>query len=528
MSSKPILDLVAHSFDASICASFAELFKYQFILSKTPVVSADSWPVRPVGPWILSHCPLLRTTIVLDKHGNDVGAFIGIGIDGEGNAVSGALSIDASQGSSKFWSVVERQIATIAGRYALVVVSGNATRMYFDNALDQSVVFNPSENLVASSVTLAARGPLQDNPHFDCDAILTSDRYFAFEHTRDQRVMRARPNHFLDLDSFRLTRHWPSQDTAFDASRTERAEVIEEIETRLKVIVKGLIRNFDCCLPLSGGKDSRLLLSFAKDDLVDLSRIFTHATNHNTLVDAYIASKLCQRLDVAHQVINTRGDDHADQATDALTSQRFIKTAYRTGFQSGTRDPRAGLADALSPKHEVLLRGNLLGLIGAQQYVRPMLNQPFSIHFALSRLRITPEVTNETILKWGPRYFDWMRTLPLNAHDRIYDMAFTELVQPHALGALLSGSVNSFYVNPFNDRSLLHNAMRLRPRFRHTERVYQVLQDLAAPEFRDIPFTTNLKRGVMRELGKSPDWDVLKDYPLEKLLYVRRPKASVN
>ncbi|MFY0596799.1 MAG: hypothetical protein JXQ85_10250 [Cognatishimia sp.] len=517
MSSPQITNLVAHSFDASIADSFAELFKYQFTLSKTPIATADSWRAQPVGPWILQHCPLLRVTPIVDAKRETVGHFIGIGIDDSGDAIIDALKIGAHEGAPDFWSKFEQKVETIAGRYALVVVSGDDQRMYFDNALDQSVVFNPSEDLIASSVTLAATGELADNPLFDHNAVLSGDLYFAFEHTRDARVFRTRPNHYLDLKTFTQTRHWPNENTPFDTPRNERADVIEQIEARLKTILNGLIRNFDCCLPVSGGKDSRLLLSLAKDSLGDLTRVFTHATNHNTLVDAYIGSQLCNRLGLEHSVINTRGNDYEDLTTDTLTSQRFIRFAYRTGFEAGTRDPRAGLADALSPKHEVLLRGNLLGLIGAQQYARPLLDAPFNIHFALSRLRLAPQVTNETIMQWGPSYFEWMSTLPKAAHNRIYDMAFTELVQPHALGALLNGSTNSFYVNPFNDRSLLHNAMRLRPKFRHTNRVYEIIQERTAPELGDIPFTTTLKRGVMRELGKAPDWNTLRDFPLDKL-----------
>lgn len=503
--------LTAQALWPNVTSSFDELFKFQFVLSKSRPETSDNWSHSQLGKWHLQTCPHLQKAPVHDADGGLVGWFLGVGIDELGEAVRDEFLLPERIGSAEFWVAVESRLAQFAGRFAVVIFDHADERFYFDGALDQSVVFNASEGLVASSVCLAAYGELQQNPIFDGTAILTSQMYYGFDHTSDIRVRRARPNHYLDLKHFTLHRHWPTADTTFDVHRSEREALIEKVHMRLKQTTIGLVRNFKCCLPISGGHDSRYLLSLVKDEPAGSFEPFTHATNHNSLVDTYVGSKVCEALGLPHTVIDTKGTDHEHMLNRADNGQRFWQFAYRTGLESGTRDPRAGLADVLSPKCDVLIRGNLLGLLAGQQYAKNVLGKPFDLTYALRRLRIAPDIQNAEILKWGPDYMDWVRTLPQSAEDRIYDLAFLELVQPHALGALLSGSVNSFYVNPFNDRFLLHSAMRFRPRQRRFGRIYKELQDRAAPELAAIPYTAKVRRRVVEKLGVSPPYSKLKE-----------------
>ncbi|MFY0617715.1 hypothetical protein [Shimia sp.] len=490
---------------------FADTFRFQFTLSKTPLETCASWLPYKVGGWILQACPDLPVTSVLDATGELVGWLLGIGITRDGHPVKQALLLPSEQGADNFFETAQTVIHGIAGRFTIVLCTARGARMYFDAALDQSVVYNPQSELIASSNTLAAYGEAQSNTFFDRDAILNGHQYYGFEHTSDPRVVRAFPNHFLDLKHFKLTRIWPLSDTAFDVMRPRRTGLIHRMERRLTQIMHGLLMNFDCCLPISGGHDSRLLLTYGKGQLDKLNCAFSHATNHNTLVDSLIASNVCKAFGIPHHVINVFDDTHKEALTRWNNTQRFNDAAIRTGFEAGTRDPRAGLANVLAPKHDVLIRGNLIGILSAQQYGRHLLDKPFDLNFALSRLRIQNKWSQKDLDRWGTRYLEWMKTLPENAHSRIYDIAFLELVQPHALGALLNASTNAYHVNPFNDRLLLHSSMRLRPRYRLSRKAMETMQRDGAPELGVIPFTSDTKHVVMKALGKSPPWEDLKN-----------------
>lgn len=505
----PAKFLTAHSFDESIADSFEELYKFQFVLSKSFIRTTEAWNAVQISGWVLQMCPYLKHTKITDIVGSLVGYFIGVGIDGEGDPVRNNLVIPRRVDANGFWRSVEETLATIAGRYSAIFITPRSERMYFDGALDQSVVFNEKEQIIASNPFLAATGPSQENTKFDRQAILNTGLYYAFEHTSDLRVKRAMPNHYLNLQTYFLRRHWPNEEVQFALPRQDYGELIELIQARLKQIITGFIRNYDCCLPVSGGRDSRLLLALAKDEVDHLPHVFTHATNHMSLLDSYLGKKVSSKLGVPHSIINVRDASAKPYLTKALNRKRFQQFAYRTGFQSGTRDAHAGLADAFSPKCDVLLRGNLMGMMAGQQYSRTSLKEPFNIATALKRLRVADEVTNEPIMKWGPRYFSWMQTLPLATHDRIYDLAFLELIQPHALGALFNGSTNSYYVNPFNDRFLLHATMCLPPRYRAVGKVFQKLLADAAPELADVPFTPQIKRRVVDEIGVLPSFEAL-------------------
>ncbi len=507
--------LVAQSFDATLSDSFAELYKYQFVLAKSAPITCESWCRSQLGPWALQSCPHLQCVEILDATRTQVGWFLGIGIDADGKAIQNHFGLSAALNDADFWDAVERQLAEIAGRFAAIFVTPKGERIYFDGALDQSVVFNPQEDLVASNPALAATGERQPNPLFDGKTILRSNQYYAFDHTSDRRVKRARPNHYLDLQSYALVRHWPTAKTDLDVKRSDRDALILQIQHRLQQIVTGLVTHYTCTIPISGGRDSRLLLGMAKHHAADLGPLFTHATNHNSLVDSFIGAKICECLNLEHRVIETKSQNCDPLLTPKANRERFDRFAFRTGFESGTRDARAGLADILSPKADLLLRGNLLGMLGGQQYQRKMLKTPFSLTYALTRLRLDSDMTNETIMRWGPSYMDWMRSLPAQSGNRIYDLAFLELVQPHALGALLSGSTNSYYVNPFNDRFLLHAAMRLRPSYRISGKVFETLLANVAPELTHLPFTPQIKRRVLEEFGVAPPYTKLKNMELK-------------
>ena len=505
--------LNAHSAAQNSELSFEALFKYQFVLSETPVQTSPDWQSHELANWHLSHCPKLKTTPVLDSEGRIVGALLGIAVDQDGKKIDEKLVIPASLTSPAFWTSFEATHFGIAGRYAIVMATHDQQRIYFDMALDQAVVFNPKQRLIASSVTLATTGELQDHPLYDHHAVLHSMRYYAFEHTRDRRVLRARPNHYLDMKSMMLVRHWPSEEDAFDVRRDSRQDLLESIHQRFNSVVKGFVDGFDCCLPLSGGRDSRLLFAHAISGQSSLAAVYSHSTNHNTLVDAAIARKICDAFGQEHHNVNFFEHAESDLNKKVQIRRRFWNAAIRNGYESGTRDPRTGLVTHLSPRHEVLLRGTLMEIISAQQYTGPILEQEFDLDHALARLRIPEQTLEENKEAFAELYLDWADTLPDAALPRIYDMAFLELVQPHAMGALMNQWTECYYVNPFNDRKLMHATIRLRPKFRFKRGAMSWLQNRINPEMAGFPYTPQIKVSVMKNLGKSPDYQKILDTP---------------
>ena len=479
---------------------FPSLFRRQFCLSEDPTIRPDGWSAHSLGRRTLYHCPDLCVVPVLDRAGRPLGQFLGIGVTRSGRAVTGALRLDCDSGAADFGDRAEAEVAGIAGRYAVIFSVPGFERMYFDPVLDLSVVFDRESRTVASSLLLALNRPLREDRYFNHRLVLRKDWNYGLQHTRDAVVRRALPNHYLDLDSFVLRRHWPKGDEDLCVEDTSQLEEgIEETVTRLGVIFDALVRAHDCAVPVSGGNDSRNLLACGRGSLDRVSAFYSHRFNRMSAFDCLAGEMLMSELAQPHQVVNVHDPQHKALLSRGARRRAGWDFAFRTGYQSfGCGEHIA--AAALAPSAAVVLRGNVMDILRANQYSPQTLEEPFDLRYGLSKLRMRPEVDDLHLAAWGPRYMNWFDTLPANAQARAYDFAFCEQLLPNTMGGTLYGYDQSFYMNPFSDRRLIELAIRTPPRMRFRGWMNaRILRSAAAPLAR-IPRTNEIKKSPQMHL----------------------------
>lgn len=471
---------------------FSRCFRYQFLLSRHGGDIPDGWQASQIGQWTLRHCGDLPVCPVTDATGQQIGLFLGIGVTASGDLVKDGLTLGSVVGSATFWTDLETEIAGIAGRYALILAVDGQERMYFDPVLDLSVVYDKRARVVASSMLLALTRRQIENVNFNDEMIKARGYNVGMQNTRDAHIRRAIPNHFLGLRDFVLHRHWPRGDEDFTDAPGRSSDVAERIFTRLGQVFGAIVREFDCVVPITGGHDSRNLLAAGQDHLEHVTTFFTHKTNMISGLDCEIGRKIMARLGFPHQVLDVTSPDISDRYSPHQRRRLRADFFGRVGFEAM---PNLNVAMALdsAPKGQVLLRGNVMDMLAANQYTKNHKPGLFNLAHALHKLHLVPGASVDPVVKWGESYLSWVDSLPSNAMDRIYDFAFIEQLLPNTLGARFYGNIKHFYMNPFSDRRMIADALCISPEFRRQGGLNQALLSLAPPDLAQIPFLATFK-----------------------------------
>lgn len=129
--------------------------------------------------------------------------FLGIAVDQDGQVITSKRLGEIIR-QERSYEKVANYLTMSAGRYAFVIANNRRKRVYVDPSGVFSVVYNRSEQTIASIATLAVSAPVQpsaDYPIWKSAAYPRSGR-FAFGYTLDRRAKHLLPNTFLDLESW--------------------------------------------------------------------------------------------------------------------------------------------------------------------------------------------------------------------------------------------------------------------------------------------------------------------------------------
>ncbi len=457
---------------------FCDVFAHQYVLSHTdhPEISGWGGPF-PIGDWQLSHCRKLDCCNIIDGHGHCVGWLLGVAVDGEGTVVSQrGILLDATPSDGQFWSVVERTISNLAGKYIAFLLTDKERRVYFDPVLDMAAVYNHEAKMVASSPLLTLRREVKVNPRIDYRVVVKEGGNYGLQNTCDAGVLRAVSNHYLDLQDFSLHRHWPDETTSFEDDFDTPEDAAQQIIARLGQITDAMIRNYGCAFPISGGNDSRTLVYAARDSLSHLNHAYAHRINWITKFDCFLGKKLAEELGLELQIVDAVSDIGSGNVSKFQTRQLSRSFQFATGFMKPPK-PAELLAYQRVPESELVLRGNIMDMSRANQWPRESL--AFDLSHAIDKLAIGGCAPEDRTALWRDDYIEWMETLPENAKARTYEFAFIEQLLPNTLGSRLMGLGRANYVNPFNDRGLITACMKVSPQLRKKGTFNHMLRDAA-------------------------------------------------
>lgn len=293
------------------------------------------------------------------------------------------------------------------------------------------------------------------------------------------------PNHFLNVKWQRATRFFPK------AKLEQRTmdDVIKETITLTQNVVDNYMADADLIIPLTAGKDSRLILSFFKNyqDRIQLYT-FDHQPGENEPDDIKIPRQLTNKMGLSYHVFPR-------EQMDEKTYKTFVSQL------SGTQNRRI-LENALTlSKAELKTKRFVTGDI--IPIVKSNFGKKLPEKLATTNYLVTKTHNYSTENKKMIR--QWLKEVKSHAHDNnvsIYDLFFWEM----RLGRWLPNNMSNYDtmsdpVLIFNNRRLIESWISI-PREKRVDTDFheQIISRLW-PELLDIPLTSGT--GLVNELTKN-------------------------
>ena len=458
-------------------SDFATLFRQQFVLSRQSNLSYPGFHTQHLQGWTLYFGEALQTVRVLDATGTHVGFLMGLALL-DGQLATGDLVLEVAETDPSFQQGLTDLVNRMGGRFALIILGAQFQKIYCDPVCDFPVVFDPARQIAGSSLGLILHRPFRRNPMFNLAKILRGGRTFTLQHTADAGVFRALPNHALDLISFQSERHWPDQSFRFNDTEADPEEIVDQIIHRLGQNFGAIVSNLPCIVPMTGGRDSRSLIACGADHLHHVDEFSAFKFHNSSSIDAVRGREIIKSLGYDFKIYGRKPISHRARA------EFHLKTGY-----TGVRGEIAGMRAVESyPKDHVVVRGNIMELLRANQWRQRHIDNPFVRAHAMMRLKA--DVPISPYFKTFKRdYRTWRIALPTSdLRERPYDMAFLEFLVPNTQGPYFNGYHNNVFVNPFNDRYLIGRSMQLPVQLRYDDKIHDMILERTRPELMAFPY----------------------------------------
>ena len=457
-------------------------FAGQFMLTKDAHRIPDGWQRQEQAPWILGTLKLPVMTV--ENLGHQVmGWCIGHPVHLDGSWPD-KVTLRCQDHQSIDMAAVENFYEHTAGRYALVLLTQDAEKLFLDPYGSLSAVYSLKEPTVASTPTLLRADHAWDREMITVLNMPESGRWFPSGLTSRQMVRRLLPNHCLDLKAWRVSRHWPASNADL-AVKENPQEGVSTIIASLQKTIGAITQKFPLQLPLTAGRDSRMVLACSREFLEQTT--FHTFTEKKETVDMYIAARLAQRLNLNHAFIPFR-----DASDTEMRQWLYITGHCVSGFIWKTHKSLS----ALDP-NRVLLNG-MAGELGKGFYWRREDREQMRLsakelvaRFGLpSHARIVGEAGQ------------WLAGVSsLNAFN-ILDLGYLEQrLACWAAPQHYGNQFAAFEVSPFNQRQIVRATMRFPYAYRRRKGLSRDICGTLWPELLELPFNEFL--GIRNYIHKA-------------------------
>lgn len=265
----------------------------QFFISQNKGEAPYGWVENFLLNWNVYTHPALPISKIVNPLGDLIGFVIGYFIDKQGNYTPAEVLFEADKIGIDKW--IENEIYSLSGRYACILKVNEIYRVYLDPAGSMPVVFDKAKKTIASSSGLLSNE--LDKALLAKIGMPQSGLYIPYGLTAHSNVSRLLPNHFLDLLSFCIKRHWPVKELE-EISVDDAIEIVSE---RLKYIINSVAKSKDICIPLTGGRDSRMLLAASREIVSDVE--FITVASSRVSMDSHLANILTSSNNLMHRTI---------------------------------------------------------------------------------------------------------------------------------------------------------------------------------------------------------------------------------
>jgi hypothetical protein len=459
----------------------------QFVLAEDVRAVPSEWVRATCQGWSLWHCRHLPVRSIVDQEGTPVGWLLGDAIPRPG-ADPGPWRTSETCGAPAFIHALESALEDLAGKYVAIVLNASAARVYPDPGGILSVVYNATERTVASTVRFATTAPHHDTELAEALDIPNRDRYFPFGLTPDRRVRRLLPSHFLELQTFRSVRYWPTL-SLFRATR-DADGVVAAIGSCLRENVETMSASGPLRISLTAGRDSRSVLAAAR---LLHPRIVCYTfglPDPRTQIDCRVARRIARQVGLRHEVVpwvdpSPRDLEEWQERTGGCVGGRVWRLASTRKQLTGPGVRASGLC----------------GEVGRGFYWRAedFDGLAFSPEELISRLGLPANG------RLHGEAEQWLAGLPVTERPDVLDLLYVEQrlgcwAGPQQYGD--EGNVKS--APPLCDRRLFNLMLSLSCEYRFAQRLSSDLIATLWPELLTIPF--NQEIGLRRTVATLRTW----------------------
>lgn len=452
-----------------------------FVLSKQRDHLPEGWDAYERNGWYLG-VGQLPVHPVESSTGETIGWCLGYPIKPPGAPDSLILQTEGDR-LSICAGAMEAFYEQLAGRFILIVLTANEEKLFLDPYGSLGVVYLETQPVVASAPALLPQGGDWNDDLLNALNIPESPAYLPFGLTSRRGVQRLLPNHFLDLRQWVCQRHWPESPASLEVDPDPSAGV-GKIAHCLRSTMASLATRHPLQLSLTAGRDSRMVLACAREQLADIS-FFTFA-GENESVDSHIARKLAGKLQTTHRFIPIQEASEGE----------LTRWLYKTGHALGGNIWRIHKTlEHLDPQ-SVLLNG-IGGEVGRAFYWRPgdRADRKLSADQLLKRVRFPrhPQILGQAE--------NWLSGLTGYNLFQVLDLHYLE----QRLGCWASpqhygNETSLFEMSPFNHRPVFTSMMRLPYAYRRRQHLATDLCRTQWPELLELPFNefTGLRKYPQR------------------------------
>lgn len=449
----------------------------QFILCKTRDAIPEGWNIRQHGEWHLGSHPTLPVTDILAADSSKIGWLLGWPISPDGVMVKQACSFNVQPNDANDAERLESALYDYGGRWAAIFLQPDLQRFYLDACGSLAAVFSPRHEILAATPTLVPYSKGCDDDHELAKTVMIPGRDcgYPFGLTSRRHVERLLPNHFLDFETWESVRHWPTGEFA-EIHDTERA--VSEFAALLKKQISAVARLGSFYLPLTSGRDSRVLLACSKEALRSCNLFTVEMPTDATKLDCQIVKKMSRRFGLTHMVL----------PFERATQNDLDVFSYRTGRCVD------GLALNYAPVFQQLdtklpMFWGTAGELGRSYHWRrgDTKSSKISAEDLLQHLtRLLPGVSGSRI---RTRAQKWLEALPLRNALSVWGLLYNEQYDGCWIGPKEYGyTYNCFRLWPFCHRRSIEIMLSLPADYRQNLRFERDVIESQWPELLRFPF----------------------------------------
>jgi hypothetical protein len=457
-------------------------FTRQFFLSKNPELIPDGWKRYNKGQWCLgvSELPVLG---VVNASGINIGWCIGYPIHNK-NPWKSKIVINCEDDGIINMSSIEDFYHDTGGRFVLVLIMKKEAKLFLDPGGSLSAVFSTSEKTVASTPTLFGEKYDWDEEIIRVLNMPESELWFPSGLTPKKGIKRILPNHYLDLNAWRVARHWPrsSSDLTIEDDIDKNVSIISSCLIKTIGIVA---ERYPIQMTLTAGRDSRMVLACAREFMSKIS-FFTQSDNQET-IDMHIAKKLAKRLGLQHSFIPIK----------TATDDEMLRWLYLTGHAIGGAIMKIHKTVESYDRQSAVING-IFGEVGRAYYCKK--NDSIDMKITAEEIHERRQIPHHNRILSATE--KWLSGLSGYNIFQILDLFFIE--QGEGCGEspkFYTNTISLFGISPFNHRKIFKSMLKLPYDYRLS---LQLPIDICLkqwPELLDLPF--NEYTGIKNYLYKT-------------------------